>query len=172
MIKPSDVAVMLYLFLHPHESFARMGAMLGISKSTAHDAVMRLERAGLVHVLVRGGAELAVGPALEFLQFGVPYVFVPDILPKARGVRTGLAAVGEWLESDAPDSLPTVWPSKLGESTGMGIKPLVAGAPDIALRDPRLYWLLALVDALRTGDVREREYARRAIRRALDTVDR
>ncbi|MGH7653669.1 MAG: hypothetical protein ACREN6_03310 [Gemmatimonadaceae bacterium] len=34
------------------------------------------------------------------------------------------------------------------------------GAANISFRDPRLYEALALIDALRVGDAREREIAR------------
>ncbi len=170
MLRPADVAVLLYLVIHQRESFAHMGALLGISTSTAHDAVSRLERAGLVH-RVSCAFSVARGPALEFLYYGVPYVFTPDIIPRARGVLTGLAAPGASTEPDAPESKPLVWPSKLGNISGMGIKPLVRGAPDSALREPRLYRMLALVDALRTGDAREREFARRAMRDALESKE-
>ena len=40
-------------------------------------------------------------------------------------------------------------------------------APDISFRDPDLYRLLALVDALRAGDAREREIARALIAESL-----
>ncbi len=167
MLKPVDVAVMLYLLVHQRESFAQMSAMLGISKSTAHDAVVRLERAGLVHRLSGAGPRVAHGPALEFLLFGVPYAFAPVTVPRARGVLTGLAAPGASVDAETPEGLLMVWPSRLGNIPGIGVKPLVPAAPDTALRDPVLYRLLALVDALRMGDVREREYARRAMRAAF-----
>jgi len=169
MLKPVDVAVLLYLVIHARESFAHMGALLGISTSTAHESASRLERSGLVH-RIAAGFSVARGPALEFLLFGVPYAFAPEILPRARGVLTGLAAPGASTEADAPEGRPMVWPSKLGNITGMGIKPLVKGAPDSVLREPRLYRMLALVDALRTGDAREREYARRAMRQAIEAT--
>ena len=170
LLKPVDVAVVLYLLRYPRESYAHMSAMLGISKSSAHGAVTRLERAGLVHKLSEGGARVARGPALEFLLFGVPYAFAPELLPRARGVPTGFAAPGLSSEPDAPEPLALVWPSRLGESAGVGIKPLVPDAPDTAWRDPQLYRCLALVDALRTGDARAREYARRVFREIFEAA--
>jgi hypothetical protein len=43
----------------------------------------------------------------------------------------------------------------------------VPAAPDISFRDPSLYRLLALVDALRMGDAREREIARALIAESM-----
>lgn len=167
MLRPQDLAVLLYLVLHPLESYAHLAAMLGISKSTAHAAIARLIRSGLVHRVGRDGAEAAIGPALEFLQFGAAYAFAPDTVPKARGVPTGFHALADSPAGQQIDAVPAVWPSQLGEAIGMGVTPLVPAAPDIKLRDPRLYHLLALVDALRLGDAREREAARAGIREAV-----
>lgn len=171
MLKSADVGFLLYLLLYPEETFAHMAALLGVSKSTAHAGVARLEKSGLVHRLDRRGAlAVARGPALEFLQFGVPYVYRAETVPKARGVPTGLAALATVADPDAPEATMMVWPSQLGDALGVGVKPLVPAAPDTSLRDPRLYHLLAIVDVLRTGDARERGYARNAMRRAFEQV--
>lgn len=167
MLKPVDVGVLLYLLRHPQDSFAHMSALLGISKSTAHVAVRRLEHAGLIHRHEGGGASVARDPALEFLQFGAPYAFKPTVIPRARGVLTGLAALGPSPGVDAPAGQRAVWPWRLGTELGVGVEPVVPAAPDLALRDDRLYRLLALFDALRIGDAREREYARSAMRTAF-----
>lgn len=167
MLRPQDLAVLLYLVLQPLKSYGHLAAMLGISKGSAHAAVARLIRSGLVHRVGRDGAEAATGPALEFLQFGAAYAFAPDTVPRARGVPTGFLALADSPLGEPLDVVPAVWPSQLGETMGMGVTPLVRAAPDIRLRDPRLYHLLALVDALRLGDARERELARAGIREAV-----
>jgi hypothetical protein len=53
-----------------------------------------------------------------------------------------------------------VWPFPEGEHRGVTLEPLYKSAP-AALRDPFLYELLALIDALREGRVRERKLAER-----------
>jgi hypothetical protein len=89
----------------------------------------------------------------------VPYAFPAETVPRARGFPTGFSAPP--LRSEGPDdALAMVWPSRLGSSVGIGVHPLGPAAPEISFRDPRLYRLLALVDALRLGDAREREIAR------------
>lgn len=168
MLKEVDIAALLYLLTAPRASYAQIGAMLGVSKSTAHQAVERLRRAGLLHVPERGVFEVARGPAREFLLFGVRYAALVDTVPRARGISTGLLAVAERGPAATAAPLVAVWPSPLGETVGLGVKPLVPGAPDTALRHPRFYRLLALVDALRLGDVREREEARRLLEQEFD----
>ncbi|GAB1413422.1 hypothetical protein MASR1M97_21580 [Candidatus Desulfobacillus denitrificans] len=61
----------------------------------------------------------------------------------------------------APSSDPVpVWPSAKGAARGVGLAPLYPSVPDAALRDEKLYALLALFDAIRFGQARERNAAR------------
>lgn len=159
MLRPHDIAVLLSLIARPHESYGRLAALLRIGKSTAHAAVARLERSGLVHRVGREGVEVAAGPALEFLQFGAAYAYQAEMSPRALGVPTGFAAPSLRSLSFA-EQPPVVWRSRLGDTVGAGIKPLIPAAAEIALRDPLLYHVLALFDALRLADVREREIVR------------
>jgi len=49
----------------------------------------------------------------------------------------------------------------------VGLEPLYKNVPYAALRDPALYELLALVDAIRDGRARERNLAERDLVRRL-----
>ena len=59
----------------------------------------------------------------------------------------------------ADGDLPPVWPDPDGEVRGATLEPLHKAAPKAARRDPALHELLALIDALRDGRVRERQMA-------------
>jgi hypothetical protein len=59
--------------------------------------------------------------------------------------------------------LPPVWPDPDGEVRGGSFEPLHKAVPHAARKDPRLYELLALVDALRDGRARERQLAEKAL---------
>ena len=52
-----------------------------------------------------------------------------------------------------------VWPYPKGEERGQSVEPLYPTVVESAQQNPKLYELLALVDALRVGRVRERELA-------------
>ena len=165
-LRPLDVGALLHLHLHPGDSYGAMAEALGAGKSSVHASVGRLVRSGLASEVGRLGVRAALGPAREFLQFGVPYAFPADTVPKARGIPTGFSAPALRRDGPAADVL-LVWPSRLGDSVGVGVHPLVPAAPDISFRDPSLYRLLALVDALRMGDAREREIARALIAESM-----
>lgn len=165
-LRPLDVGVMLATYHNPGSTYGALAEHLGLSKSSAHAAIARLVRSGLASRIGREGVRVAPGPMKDFLQYGVPYAFPAETVPRARGIPTGFSAPS--LQSEGPVNAPAlVWPSRLGNSAGVGVHPLVPAAPDISFRDPRLYRLLALVDALRLGDAREREVARELIGQAL-----
>lgn len=52
-----------------------------------------------------------------------------------------------------------VWPHKDCKARGIAFNPLYPSVPDAAARNPELYELLALFDAVRGGSARERARA-------------
>ncbi|MGC1646779.1 MAG: hypothetical protein WA741_13190 [Candidatus Sulfotelmatobacter sp.] len=64
---------------------------------------------------------------------------------------------------------PPVWPNPAGLVRGIAFSPLYKNVPQAALRDPQLYELLALVDAIREGRAREREIAIRELTVRIDS---
>lgn len=57
------------------------------------------------------------------------------------------------------DSLPPVWPDPKGTVRGESLNPLYKAAVTAAANDPEMYSALALIDAIRGGNARERELA-------------
>ena len=99
----------------------------------------------------------------EFLLHGAKFAFPPVLGRLTRGVSTAYAA--EPLSAViAPSSdPPPVWPHKTGDIRGIALAPLYPTVPDAALRDKKLYVLLALFDALRSGQARERNLAQKML---------
>jgi hypothetical protein len=60
---------------------------------------------------------------------------------------------------------PFVWPFEEGEDRGQMIRPLYPTVPQAASRDSVLYELLALTDAIRVGQPRERALAIKELER-------
>lgn len=103
----------------------------------------------------------------EFLEHGIQYVFVPDRGELNRGMPTAYAAAP--LDNIfASYEFPPIWPDPEGEVRGESFSPLYKSAPKAARNDPKLYMLLALVDAIRGGRAREREMAKKELRKALE----
>ena len=89
-----------------------------------HNATHRLEVAHLVQPHQRAVNKEGL---LEFLLFGVPYVFPGDLGPEIQGVPT--AHSGPALSDRLPSIQVIVWPSHKGEARGASLEPLCASAP-------------------------------------------
>ncbi|MEP7295621.1 MAG: hypothetical protein ABI702_05485 [Burkholderiales bacterium] len=94
----------------------------------------------------------------EFALHGAKYAFPPERLPVGPGVPTSHSAPA-FAKVFAPGHEAIVWPDPHGTVRGEGLAPLHPCVPGAALRDPVLYELLALFDALRAGRARERAMA-------------
>ena len=102
-------------------------------------------------------------PVEEFLIHGVKYAFPAQRGEVTRGIPTAHAAPPLSAQIAAGADLPPVWPAAEGEVRGTSFEPLHKMVPVAALKDPTLYALLALIDALRDGRVRERRIAEREL---------
>jgi len=160
--------VLLKLFSYPSKRppMSIIAADLGLSPSEVHGALKRLQRSRLLH-----GPEMQEKSNLsaveEFLLHGLKYAFPAEHGSATRGVPTSYAAppLNKLIVLD--DELPPLWPWPDGEARGIAFEPLYKTAPAAALRDPFLYELLALVDAIRDGRARERKIAERELLRRL-----
>ena len=161
-LKPQDVVVALKLSGYPNARppISIMAGDLGLSPSEVHGAIQRLRSSRLLH-----GAALKDKPNIaaleEFLVHGLKYAFPAEHGEVTRGIPTSYAAEPLKSEIAASSDLPPVWPWHEGDTRGIGLEPLYKSVPHAALRDPALYQLLALVDAIRDGRARERNLAER-----------
>lgn len=155
--KPQDVLVALKLSLGGNEqSYAALGGDLGMSASEVHAAVRRLGQARLLDPETKHVRREALR---DFLVHGLPYVFPVSAKEITRGVPTAWAAPAMAGHVSAPDQMKPVWPDPDGKVQGVSVQPLYSSVPGAARKDPELYDLLSLVDALRLGRARERKFA-------------
>jgi hypothetical protein len=160
-LKPQDLAMALKLVCLVGERviYAELARAMHMSQFEAHACLARLTAARLLTEVA--GAPALVMPAFRpLLLQGAPYFF-----PAVRGeVTVGFpTAYGvEPLKSLVmfSDELPPVWPHADGPVRGSTLLPLYPKLPLAAQADVCLYELLALFDALRIGQARERELAR------------
>lgn len=132
----------------------------GISKSQVSLALQRCEDVGLVRKDRQTGVPRANTRALfNFVVHGVRYVFPAKSGELTRGIATAFAAPVLERQLYSSGELPVVWPDARGHSKGQAIKPLFRTVPLAVRRDPHLYAMLALVDAIRLGHPRESKIA-------------
>ena len=161
VLRPQDLVVLLRLALEPGSppSYATLGAELGMTASEVHAAV---ERAVLAQLAVKGPDAKAsvVRAALKlFLQHGARYCFPVSRGGMTRGVPTGYAAAPLKDRIRPGSDPPPVWPSMTGSVLGLALYPLYPRVPEAAARNPALGEMLALFDAVRGGNARERTLA-------------
>lgn len=153
-IKPQDIVILLKIVALGHNDWQQkpLAEGLGMSQSAVSESVARSQYAGLLM-----GKQVVRSALLEFLQYGIGYVFPQKPGAVARGVATAHSAppLKESIESNED----YVWPYAKGTLRGHGITPLYPTVPGAALQDAMLHELLALVDALRVGRARERMLA-------------
>lgn len=141
----------------------------GISKSQIALALKRCVETGLArHDRVYEVPRVNTKLLFDFIIHGVPVVFHTRYGELTRGIATSFAApVLEKSLFSSGEHVP-VWPDARGKTMGLTVEPLFKTAALAARRDPEMYALLALVDAIRLGQPRERNFAREALRAWLD----
>lgn len=144
-------------------AYAELGKAACLSASEAHAAVKRLQESALVN----GDRRPMRRNAMEFLVHGLRYAF--PLRPTGRMIRgtpTSYAAPVA-SKSFAATGLKPVWCGSSGDVFGQGCEPIYPTAPEAARRNPGLYDRLAVIDMLRGGRIRERQFAERKLQEMM-----
>lgn len=159
-LKPQDLAIALKLVVLRGERlpYRELGQQMRLSQFEAHAATQRLLAARLV-VDVEGVFRPVIAVLEPFMLYGAPYAFPPVRGEMTIGFPTayGVSPLKEKVMFS--DENPPVWPHPEGTHRGLTLQPLYESLPLAARDDKALYELLALLDALRIGQARERELA-------------
>jgi len=168
-LKPQDILFLLKLVALGKKPwvFNKIAVELGMSPSEVHAAAQRSLAARLA---IKEGENIwpNIRNLEEFLFHGIQYVFVPERGGLDRGMATAYASApldALFVEDNEP---PPVWPDPEGKVRGESFTPLYKSAPVAAKNDPEVYQLLALVDAIRGGRARERDIAKKELKKRLE----
>lgn len=167
-IKPQDIVVLLKVLLKGKGrwKYEDLEKELGLSKSVIYRSLNRC--AGAKFISNSPFEYFFAGNVKEFLLHGIQYAFATTPGKMSKGIPTGHSA--PVLNSQIiADKDHYVWPSVKGKSRGQSIKPLDERVPDFILSDIELYDLLALIDAIRVGKVREKELAGNLLTAKIDS---
>lgn len=177
MLKPQDIVILLKIISIINSSKSKSNELLSqnklathlcMSASEVHAGIKRLHLSGLLGAISRediGNNKIIFLPIKaaceECLISGVKYFFQVQLDAYTRGIVTSYAApIFEKHISIGKDPVP-VWPYAEGEQRGLALEPLYRSVPYSVTQypDQLFYELLVLVDALRSGRVRERNIA-------------
>ena len=171
-MRPQDIVILLAIVAKQREGWDRKGLtvihrgpypqnkhvaeLLNISTAEISSSLYRSAYAGLISD-IGNTKQVLLQALLDFLKFGLKYVFPVQPGAIVRGVPTAHSA--EPLKSKLSFQEEMVWEHPDGELRGQAILPLFVTVPGIAKNNSFLYELLALTDSLRIGGARERELA-------------
>lgn len=169
VLRPQDLVVLLRLSLEQGSppTYAVLASELGLTASEVHAALERATQAQLARKDTAGKATVVREALRLFVQHGARYAFPATRGEMTRGVPTGYAAAPLKDKIVQPNEPPPVWPHKSGSVRGATLYPLYPTVPDAAARNPALYELLVLFDAVRGGSPRERTIAIELLRERL-----
>ncbi len=158
MLKSQDVLIALRLAIpSPEWSFRSLAEELAISPAEVHNALKRASICDLIDLERRRAKRRNL---TEFLLHGLRYCFPATKGELVRGLPTsyGASPLKESFHVEEDAAIP-VWPDPAGTVKGYSFSPLYQSVPEAAKRNSRLYQLLVLTDALRSGRARERNIA-------------
>lgn len=154
MLRPQDILFVMKIKVINDSgerwTFESVGKAIGISASQAHLAMKRAVKSNLI----RPDGTTRDKAILETLLATVHY-FPGEFGGLTRGIPTSYAAAPLKDTISPGDEPPPVWPDPEGTVRGLAYEPLYKTAPLAARQDSKLYELLALVDAIRSGRKRE-----------------
>lgn len=156
ILKPQDILLLLKIVSHNQQHWNQkpIAISLGMSQSEVSEAVARTKYAGLLDAKGKKVMRLSL---MDVLQYGVKYIFPQKPGAIVRGIPTAHSMEPLIREIDSQEKF--VWPSPKGGLRGQAIIPLYPSVIEAVNNDPKLHELLALVDAIRVGKVREQNMA-------------
>jgi hypothetical protein len=157
-MRPQDVVVLLQIIISDPNWMNK--DIAGALFMSASEVSYSLQRSALAELIDPSRRKVMRKTFLEFIQYGLPRVFPAIKGPIAIGLPTAYSSpiMSSYLMTNQFSEM-IVWPYPEGEARGESINPLYPNAVKAALMNSKLYELLALVDVMRLGKVREKEIA-------------
>lgn len=155
-MRPQDVAILLKIVSIGSVSWQLVGLanLLKISISEISESLNRSRLAGLIDYNKK---KVNRQNLVEFLEHGVRYVFPEQPGSMVRGIPTAHSHPD--MKKIFISEMNYVWPDNKGEAMGLMIEPFYKRQVEAVKEDKEYYRLLALVDVIRVGKVREIKYA-------------
>lgn len=157
-MRPQDVIILLKLSTLKNTKNWHFYDIANHLKMSTAEISESLERSKMARLVSENKRELFRESFLEFLIYGVKYVF--PVIPGriVKGIPTAQSAPPLNKIIQINNEL-FVWKSSNGTIKGQEIQPLYKTIPEFILDNQELYELIALVDVLRIGKKREVQLA-------------
>jgi hypothetical protein len=151
-MRPQDIVILLKIvsFKNGGWQYRDLASQLFMPVSEISVSLQRSNIAGLISTDTRKVHRQSL---MEFLQYGLRYVF--PISPEAMVTGMPAAHSHPFYKQFFGAEINYAWPYDEGNIRGLKIEPLHTNVPKAATQDELLYRLLASVDILRVGKIRE-----------------
>lgn len=155
-MRPHDIVILLKIIAKGKEQWYMkdLANELYISQSEVSESLNRSVMAGLI---ANNKKRVLAAAIQEFIFFGIKYVYPQKPGAMVRGIATAHSAIP--LAKNIQSNQSFVWPYSEGNQRGYAVEPLHPNVPKACIKDVKLYELLALLDAIRLGNVREQKMA-------------
>jgi predicted transcriptional regulator len=163
-MRPQDIVILLKIAARGNRAWMMkdIAQELFISASEVSESLSRSVYAGLI---AADKQHIMTGALLDFLRYGLKYVFPQHAGSHVRGLPTALSAAP--LNTLISSEDVYVWAYAKGNSKGFAIEPLIPSLPEACNNDSAFYELVALTDALRIGRAREQQIAYDELKKRL-----
>ena len=163
-MRPQDVVVLLKLVQVQGTSWTQLSLSRDLFMSQSEISAS-IARSSYGRLIFDKGNVVQRQALVDFIQFGLPYVFPQQPGKVQRGFPTAHSAAP--LSEEIVSDENYVWPSVKGTARGHSILPLYPSVVQLIPSDSQLYESLALVDAVRVGRARERNLAMEILKSRL-----
>jgi len=163
-MRPHDIVILLKIATLKDNPWRAkdLAQSLNISASEVSES---LHRSQLVQLLTADKKQLMRNNLLDFIEFGLRYVFPAEPGAIQRGMATAIS--GPPLNRHISAESAFVWPWANGQVRGQAIAPLHPGVPEACSHDDALYEMLTLIDAVRLNKSREKQAAIEELRKRI-----
>ena len=155
MLKPIDFTVLVYVVSMGAGTTwtqSQLALGLGVSQSNIHRALKQLHASGLMR-----SNKPQRHAFRDVTVHAVRHIYPAVLGPPARGVATAHSTPTIALQIRAEETM--VWPLDSASAFGTALEPLHPCVPGAAQRSSRFHELMALIDVIRVGRIRERQLA-------------
>lgn len=159
-MRPHDIVVLLKIISLGNKWLNKdLSESLYISSSEISES---LNRSMIARLISPDKKKVFKSALMRFIENGLGFVFPAEPGAIERGIPTAHSApiLNEYFLSEEN----YVWPSANGKVRGQTIAPLYPNQIKAVINDEKLYNMLALVDSIRVGKVRESEKALELLR--------
>ena len=154
-MRPHDVVVLLKIISINNEWLNKdLSESLFISSSEISES---LNRSMIARLISPDKKKVFKNALIRFIENGLAFVFPVEPGAVERGIPTAHSA--PILKEQFLSEENYVWPYPNGKVRGQSIVPLYQNQVMAVLNDEKLYNMLALVDSIRVGKVRESQKA-------------